>query len=167
MGASPRKTPLQLWEEKIGSKQSFYESPAMRRGKDLEAEARKMFEQETGLVVWPNVLIHRQHNYIIASLDGMTMDEKSAVEIKCPGEKTHKMAQEGHIPKHYQIQMQHQLTVTGLNTMFYYSYDGQKGVILEIQRDNVLIEKILARERLFFQSMQTPIPPENERFDLS
>jgi len=151
MGASPWKTPHQLLDEKMGIKQSFYESPAMQRGKDLEPEARKRFEEETGLVVWPNVLIHPQHDYIMASLDGMTLDEKTAVEIKCPGKKTHKMAQEGHIPEHYHIQMQHQLAVTGLRTMFYYSFDGQKGVILKIQRDNSLVEEILIKEREFFQ----------------
>jgi len=165
MGESPWKTPQQLWEEKMGLKQSFYESLAMQRGKDLEPEARKAFERETGLVVWPNVLIHPEHEFIIASLDGITMDAQAAVEIKCPGEKTHKMAQDGHIPKHYQIQMQHQLAVTGLQTMFYYSYDGQKGVTLELQRDGALIEEILTKEKEFFNFMKTSTPPQNERLD--
>lgn len=165
MGESPWKTPQQLWKEKKGLKQSSYESPAMRRGKNLEPEARKAFERETGLVVWPDVLIHPQHDYIIASLDGITMDTQAAVEIKCPGEKNHKMAQDGQIPKHYQIQMQHQLAVTGLKTMFYYSYDGQEGITLEVQRDDALIEEILTKEKEFFNFMKTSTPPQNERLD--
>ena len=56
MGKSPWKTPHQLWEEKMGIKDSFFESQAMRRGKDLEPEARTAFEEQTGLVMWPDVL---------------------------------------------------------------------------------------------------------------
>ncbi len=165
VGESPWKTPQKLWEEKMGLRASSYENAAMQRGKQLEAEAKKAFEKKTGLVVWPNVLIRPKHEFIIASLDGITMDSKVAVEIKYPGEKTHKMAQDGHIPKHYQIQMQYQLAVTGLQMMFYYSYDGEKGEILEVQRDEALIEEILIKENEFFHFMQTSISPVNERLD--
>lgn len=166
MGESPWKTPQQLWEEKMGLKESSYENAAMQRGKQLEAQARKAFEQETGLVVWPNVLIHPEHEFIIASLDGITMDGQAAVEIKCPGEKTHQMALSGEIPKHYQIQMQHQLAVTGLKEMFYYSFDGQSGVILKVQRDDALITTLLEKEQEFFRCMQESTPPQTQRSDL-
>lgn len=166
MGESPWKTPQQLWEEKMGLKQSSYENAAMQRGKQLEAQARKAFELETGLVVWPNVLIHPEHEFIIASLDGITMDGQAAVEIKCPGEKTHQIALNSEIPKHYQIQMQHQLAVTGLKEMFYYSYDGQNGITLKVQRDDALIETLLEKEQEFFRCMQESTPLETERSDL-
>ncbi|NGX60488.1 MAG: hypothetical protein KR126chlam3_01663, partial [Chlamydiae bacterium] len=166
MGKSPWKTPQQLWEEKMGLRESSYESTAMHRGKHLEPAARKAFEKETGLVVWPNVLIHPEHEFIIASLDGITMDGKAAVEIKCPGQKTHQMALNGEIPRHYQIQMQHQLAVTGLKEMFYYSYDGQRGVTLKVQRDNALIEALFEKEQEFFCCMQEHTPPQTQRSDL-
>lgn len=166
MGESPWKTPQQLWEEKMGLKESSYENPAMQRGKQLEAEARRAFELETGLVMWPNVLIHSEHEFIIASLDGITMDGQVAVEIKCPGQRSHKMALKGEIPKHYQIQMQHQLAVTGLQEMFYYSYDGQNGVTFKIQRDDALIETLLEKEQEFFRCMQESTPPQTQRSDL-
>ena len=41
MGESPWKTPQQLWEEKMGLKESSYENAAIQRGKQLEAQARK------------------------------------------------------------------------------------------------------------------------------
>lgn len=166
MEESPWKTPQQLWEEKMGLKESSYENAAMQRGKQLEAQARKAFELETGLVVWPNVLIHPEHEFIIASLDGITMDGQAAVEIKCPGEKTHQMALNGEIPRYYQIQMQHQLAVTGLQEMFYYSYDGQSGVSLKVQRDDALIETLLEKEQEFFHCMQESTPPQTQRSDL-
>lgn len=166
MGESPWKTPQQLWEEKMGLKESSYENAAMQRGKQLEAQARKAFELETGLVVWPNVLIHPEHEFIIASLDGITMDGQAAVEIKCPGEKMHQMALNGEIPRYYQIQMQHQLAVIGLQEMFYYSYDGQSGVRLKVQRNEALIEILLEKEQEFFRCMQETISPQTQRLDL-
>jgi putative phage-type endonuclease len=166
MGESPWKTPQQLWEEKMGLKESSYENAAMQRGKQLEAQARKAFEQETGLVVWPNVIIHPKYEFIIASLDGITMDGQAAVEIKCLGEKTHQMALSGKIPKYYQIQMQHQLAVTGLQEMFYFSYDGQSGVSLKVQRNDVLIATLLEKEQEFFHCMQESTPPQIQRSDL-
>lgn len=165
MGKSPWKTPYQLWEEKLGIRDYSYESPAMKRGKELEAEARKAFERQTGVVVWPDVLIHPTHDFIIASMDGVSMDGTVAVEIKCPGEKTHKMAINGEIPEHYQIQMQHQMAVTGHGMMFYYSFDGSEGALLEVKRDDKFIRNLLKRELEFYQSMKEFRPPINERID--
>lgn len=159
MGKSPWKTPQQLWEEKMGITDSSYDSTAMRRGRDLEPVARKEFERQTGLVVWPDVLIHSEHDFIIASLDGITMDGKIAVEIKCPGEKTHKMATEGKIPEHYQIQMQHQLAVTGQEWMYYFSFDGKKGIIIEVKRDDLMIDSMITKETEFYRFIKDRIPP--------
>jgi len=165
MGKSPWKTPYQLWEEKIGKMDTTFESFAMRRGKDLEPKARKAFELQTGLVMWPDVLIHNEHDFIIASMDGITIDGKQAVEIKCPGEKTHAMALRGVIPEHYRIQMQHQMAVIGLEMIFYYSFDGNQGVLLEVERDDQLIQELIQKEIEFFRCMQENDPPFKERTD--
>ncbi|MEC7839053.1 MAG: YqaJ viral recombinase family protein [Chlamydiota bacterium] len=165
MGKSPWKTPHQLWEEKMGIKDSFFESQTMRRGKDLESEARKAFEAQTGLVVWPDVLTHNEHDFIIASMDGITMDGGQAVEIKCPGDKTHSMALQGIIPEHYQIQMQHQLAVAGLKKMFYYSFDGTQGILLELERDEQLIQELIQKEKEFYKYILDNDPPYNQRTD--
>ncbi|SCA63073.1 hypothetical protein SCG7086_AI_00180 [Chlamydiales bacterium SCGC AG-110-P3] len=167
MGKSPWKTPHQLWEEKtgVGTKDVSYESKAMQRGKFLEPEARKKFEEETGLVVWPDVLIHPEHDFMIASLDGITMDGKTAVEIKCPGAKTHQMAVDGEVPEHYRIQMQHQMMVVGVETMYYFSFDGTQGVILEIRRDQEMIDSLVTCETAFYKCMtefNSPSPPRED-----
>ncbi len=166
MEKSPWKTPHQLWEEKVGIKEESFETRTMQRGKDLEPLERKKFEEKSGLVVWPDVLIHTEYDFIIASLDGITMNGKVAVEIKCPGAKTHQMALEGKISEHYKIQMQHQLAVTGLNSMFYFSFDGEDGVILKIERDNQLIERIIEKEKKFYRLLKENISPQQERSDI-
>jgi len=165
MGKSPWKTPYDLWEEKLGMRESFWESKAMRRGKDLEPVALKSFQEKTGCVMWPDVKTHPEHHFIIASLDGITMNGKAAVEIKCPGEKTHQMALDGEIPEHYQIQMQHQLAVTDLAKMYYFSFDGEDGVILELQRDEEFIKEMIGKEAAFYTCMKDLVPPVQTRED--
>ena len=91
MHVSPWKTPYQLWEEKLGLKESF-SSSAMKRGLEMEESARKAFEKETGLVVFPQVLFHKEHEWMMASLDGIDIEGKNIVEIKCPGKVDHEIA---------------------------------------------------------------------------
>lgn len=62
--------------------------------------------------------------------------------------------------------MQHQLAVTGLQEMFYYSYDGQNGVSPKMQRDDALITVLLEKEREFLRCMQESTPPQIQRSDL-
>ena len=54
MGVSPWTTPLQLWENKLLGKSGQLETSSMRRGKDMEKEARRHFEEQMGTVsVYP------------------------------------------------------------------------------------------------------------------
>ena len=85
-GVSPWTTQVQLWEEKIGIREPRYANFAMQRGIDKEEEARCIFEKEIGVVFFPQVLTHKKYDWMIASLDGLSIDQDLAVEIKCPGE---------------------------------------------------------------------------------
>ena len=40
-------------------------------------------------------------NWMIASLDGIDIDNKTLVEIKCPGEIDHSCAMDGQVPEKY------------------------------------------------------------------
>ena len=127
MGVSPFKTPYQLYLDKVENMHQPQNS-AMKRGHDLEAEARQAFEAmyETlymdKITVVPYVVQSDIYEWMIASLDGLDMGKGVMVEIKCPGQKDHDLAMSGKIPEHYIPQLQHQLFVTGLNKMFYFSY---------------------------------------------
>src|SRR5689334_6309347 len=115
MGVSPWKTPFQLWEEKLGIGKEKETTASMRRGIDMEEEARQKFEELTGHIVFPKVMFHPDYEYLMASLDGIDMDHKVAVEIKCPGREDHECAMDGVVPEKYKPQLQHQLEVTGLD----------------------------------------------------
>jgi putative phage-type endonuclease len=159
MGESPYKTPFQLWQEKLGiteSKMNF----GMQRGHDLEPKARALFEEMTGLLAQPQVKFHRKRTWMMASLDAVDLSGKAIGEIKCPGADDHKQALEGRIPQKYFPQLQHQMEVCELEEAFYFSFDGQKGVVLKEYRDEKYIKTLLEFEEVFYEHMMSLEPPE-------
>ncbi len=133
MGVNPWKTPLQLYKEKTSDISNTYTNERMQRGLDLEVEARELFIIQTGIEVQPKVIVK---DWLMASLDGMSECGNYVVEIKCPGEKDHALALKGKVPDHYYPQLQHQMYVCDVNEMYYFSYDGLDGVIVNVQRDD-------------------------------
>lgn len=159
MGVSPWNTPLQLWEQKLGYSQGPSETPAMRRGTEMEPFARLAFENETGIEVFPQVVYHPDHPFMMASLDGLSLDRKTAVEIKCPGASAHATAIAGKVPKYYMPQLQHQLACLSLDMLYYFSFDGEKGVNIEVQRDDEYIKALIEAESSFWGMVKTRTPP--------
>jgi putative phage-type endonuclease len=153
-------SPLELWERKLGIAPEQAENSSMARGKALEEEARREFMHFTQITVTPEVVEHETLNWCIASLDGLSVCEKYAVEIKVPGREAHLSALAGVVPAYYIPQLQHQLAVTGLNMIYYYSYDGQNNACIEVQRDDAYIAKLIEAEKKFYKCMVTCTPPE-------
>lgn len=165
MGESPWKTPYQLWEEKIYGKSSE-SNKAMERGTALEPAARSAFERMTGISVMPKVVVHPERSWQMASLDGITFDGSTIVEIKCPNAETHALAKRRLIPTHYLTQIQHQYAVVpGATRAIYFSFDGEEGVIVEIQKDSGIIEELLEKEEAFYKCMQELQPPKMSEKD--
>lgn len=158
MEVSPWKTPFQLWLEKTGQSTSA-QNHHMMRGHALEETARAAFEKTMNLIVFPRVVQSKEHEWMIASLDGIDMDGKILVEIKCAGEADHTLAKQGKVPEKYYPQLQHQLAVTGLTKGYYYSFDGTKGVIVEVEHNPEYINKLIESEKKFMECMQTLLAP--------
>ena len=160
MGVSPWKTPYQLWEEKIGISHPIEANSYMQRGTNMEEEGRQSFELYSGIRVFPSVHLHDTCEWMSASVDGISADFNSVVEIKCPGASDHSIAQSGGIPPKYVPQLQHILAVTGLPMIYYWSYDGSQGVCVEVFRDDVYIEEMIQKEKEFWDCVQTLEAPE-------
>jgi len=152
MGVSPWTTPFQLWEQKLGLREVEMNG-AMQRGLDLEEEARFAFEALKGTMVFPCVLFHPEIDFMIASMDGLCLEGKTAVEIKCPGQIDHATAKEGKIPEKYYPQLQHQLEVSGLDKIYYFSYTKDDERLIEVKRDQDYIDLMLEAEAEFYQRM--------------
>lgn len=159
MGVSPWMTPYQLWLVKTGR----WTQPvtcAMQRGTDMEPAARAAYEQRTGLVMQPVVL---QDGDYSASLDGMTLEGDLVLEIKVPirgmASALWQSASDGVVPLHYQVQVQHQLAVSGADHAHLWVYDGGQGILIDIARDIALIEALKAAWEAFQPYLDTDTPP--------
>lgn len=159
MGMSPWKTPYQLWRLKVGLDDYDPVNAAMQRGHDLEEKARSAYEENCGYIMLPQVVESKERSFMIASFDGLTLDGKRGVEIKCPGESDHLLAQKGVIPDKYVSQLQHQMFVGELDCIDYWSYDGENGCLVECERDDFFIEKMLEKEMDFYEKVVRKEPP--------
>lgn len=167
-GVSPWATPLQLWEEKLGLRKLRDTNSAMQRGIDREEQARLCFERLMQIEVLPQVLTHHKKEWMIASLDGLSIDGLTAVEIKCPGKDDHDLAKTyNEIPHKYFPQLQHQLAVSGLQSMYYFSYrDDNDYALIEVQRDDDYILLLMRQEERFYECMQSFTPPDATERDI-
>jgi len=152
---NPWRKKYDLWLEKIGVKESNITNEAMKRGLQLEGPAREWASRELGLTFKPVVRKSRTTEFIFASLDGITEDNR-AIEIKCPMKGLHET-----IPEHYYAQLQHQLYVIESDWMYYCSFDGSTGNILEVKRDDNYIKNLLQAEKTFWNCVINFIEPEH------
>ena len=84
MGETAFKTPRTLWSIKTGRMQEASAGPAARRGRELERFARRAYERHTGIQMEPLCLVHEEFEWMRASLDGLSFDGSTLLEIKCP-----------------------------------------------------------------------------------
>lgn len=159
MHMSPYKSPYQLWEEKVFGKEQLTNS-AMKRGNDLEPQARAWFEKKMGIELPPVSLIHPDYKWMSANLDGYNEKKKVLAEIKCTSKANHDLAKEGKIPDYYYPQVQHQLEITGLDHMYYIHFDGYEGEVVEIARDDKYIDNLIKQEKKFWDGIINLEPPE-------
>lgn len=155
MGVSKWKTPYQLMLEKIGVMEVDSPTAIQQRGLDLEDKARDWFFKQTNILMKPQVVFCQTYDFMFASLDGMDETKTKILEIKCSGKVDHNTAKKGKVPKHYYPQLQHQLSVTRLPTTYYLSFDGQEGILLEVERDEKYIKQLIETEWDFYKSMLT------------
>lgn len=160
MGKSPWTSVYDLWKEKLGYKPQRMLNNAMKRGLQLESSARWVAEEMLGREYDPIVIQHPVFDWMIASLDGYNDETRTALEIKCPNDKDHQEALEGRVPEKYIPQLQHQMAVSGIVLVYYFSYDGQNGCIVEMKRDLDYINKMIAKEEDFKRCLDQRIPPD-------
>ncbi len=162
MGASHWKTKVQLYHEKKSNTPPAPANDRMQRGIDLEPIARDLFTIKTGIHVEPKVVVK---DWAMASLDGISACGNYLVEIKCPGERDHAVAVSGKVPDHYYPQLQHQMWICGLDQMYYFSFDGADGVLVNVERDYLYCGKMIDEEMKFYDCLVNNIPPEPSEGD--
>ena len=125
-----------------------YQNEAMRRGIELEGEARDAYMFETGNTVVECGFIKMDALPIGASPDGL-IGEDGLVELKCPAsmQKHLEALRSGAHAQEYKWQLQHQLLVTGRQWVDAVSYDprfpeGLTLAISRVHRDKAMISEL-------------------------
>ena len=166
LGANPYKTVWRLWAEKVGKilPADLSRNPNVQRGVELEDEARRLFQIKHLTCVMPACAESDVDPLFRASFDGLT-PENVPVELKCPGEKVlTEVRTQGPASKTvqmYSVQVQHQMLVSGSNHGWLVFYDNVAHSLIEfdIQRDDVLIERLLTEGRTFFECVTKKVEP--------
>lgn len=165
MGSAFSKTEYKCWQLKLGIIEDDPVNEAMERGMRLEPVARDKFIQDTGIEMIPVVVESSDYEFLGASLDGISSDHKFILEIKCGGKKLHEMAESGEMPLYYRHQIQHQLLVTGADRAYYYSFDGENGIILEVFADMEFQDEYIKKARAFWRKVAYREAPQMEKKD--
>ncbi len=164
LGSNPFKTEMELWEEKLGFRESQEMNDAMKRGQLLEPDARKMASELFDINFEPVVIESDEYPWLGASLDGISKCGKYILEIKCPKAATHDDAMDGRFPIYYEDQIQTQLLVSGAEICYYFSYRPECAhktySIIEVYPDPEKHEEILKKGYEFYVNMCTMNPPE-------
>lgn len=150
---SPWRTRQELLEEKLELREPQQTNSAMLRGQLLEPKARACAEEMLGTLFLPEVYSSIEHPFMLASLDGVCIDNKMILEVKCTNKKNHELAREGKIPDYYYPQVQHQISVCDIDECHYFSFDGSSGVVVVVKRDDEFIKRMIDLEYEFYQEM--------------
>lgn len=170
----------ELWAIKTGRTSGHIEmNDAMRRGHELEPIARAKYESTYASgPMNPICIIHPEHPFLRASLDGISEDKMLLVELKCPGINTHTKAVRGKVPDYYIPQLQQQLLISkalfGTEKAHYYSYfpidplfalnSDRDGVMIEVPHDEEYQAELVRRAKIFWDCVETDTPPNPQDF---
>jgi predicted phage-related endonuclease len=151
-----RKYLYQLAGEKAcGIAEESYQSAAMTRGAEMEAEAKMFYELSTSQTVQEVGFCLSDCGRYGASPDGL-VGEDGLIEIKCPTLSVHVEYLLGKkIPTDYVQQTQGQLLVTGREWIDFISYyPGVRPLIVRVRRDEDFIKSLESALVNFCESLK-------------
>jgi len=170
MGISPWVSRFQLWAEKTGkaAPPDLDGVEAIKWGHRLEGPVAEAFEEETGRTVVRNdtndLLRHPDHLFMIATVDALQERDDRAgegvLEIKTTSAFNEK-EWDPEPPLYYQVQVQHQLAVTGLEWgSLAVLIGGQKMIYRDVERNAKFIATMTELETEFWEMVKAEEPPE-------
>lgn len=135
----------------------------MRRGSELESDARQAYEAHTGVIVdQTGFLKHKLIPWAGCSPDGI-IDDDGLVEIKVPKSTTHLAWMEaGKAPPQHIPQIQGQMAVTGRQWCDFMSYDPRfppnlQLFIVRVERDDAYIKTLELEVKDFLLGVDTMV----------
>lgn len=167
VGLNPYKSPLELWMEKTGraandGKPVGFDDPRFW-GTLLEPYVATAYQQKTERRVRKvnAVLQHPSFPFMLANIDCEVVGcpDVQILECKTAGEFGARLWRDG-VPEYVQIQVQHQLAVTGKAAAdVAVLLCGQQLEIFRIPRDEDVIARLVVLEARFWEYVETDTPP--------
>lgn len=162
LGLSPFKTRYQVWSDKRGLSGESEPTAAMEWGTRLEPVIRQWYSDKTGRTVRDSGHVaSKEHPFMLCTPDGVT-DDGRLLEVKTAGS-SRDWGEPGtdEVPIHYQIQVQHNMVVTGLAVAdLPVLIAGRDPRIYEVPADRELQQMIIEREAAFWKMVEAGEPPE-------
>lgn len=169
-GVNPFESEFSLWARKQGKvPMSLEESEAMEWGKRLEDPIAQAYAEKTGRRVFDpgrnTILRSFEQPWLIATLDreisASDKDGPGVLEVKTAGEFRREDWEDGEIPLAYQVQVQHQLAVTGYKWgSIAVLIGGNKFGWKDVQRNDAFIEELRARCAAFWRRVESGEAPD-------
>ena len=156
-GINPFKSVHQLWLEKTGQiEPEQAESEYAHFGTLLEPIVRKEFTERTGIKVRQKHMLLQSSEYpfMYADLDGVINEggELAIFEAKTASQYKMETWEEG-VPAGYILQVQHYMAVTGAKKTYIAALVGGNHFVYHVvERDEVMIAKIIAMEKYFWET---------------
>ena len=109
----------------------------MKRGIELEEDARQLFMSETGLVVDQIGFAKSKHGFFGCSPDGLILDSGEGLEIKVPrASKLIQYISNNELPYEYKLQVHGSMAVTGARKWHFFAWHpGLPYLHIEVKRD--------------------------------
>lgn len=156
-GINPFKSVHQLWLEKTGQVEPEQtESEFAHFGTLLEPIVRKEFTERTGIKVRQKRMLLQSEEYpfMYADLDGVINEDGELAIFEAKIASQYKMdTWEDDVPAGYILQVQHYMAVTGAKKTYIAALiGGNRFVYHVVERDKVMIAKIIAMEKYFWET---------------
>ena len=163
-GVNRWKSPVELWQEKIGQLPYQEAGEAAYWGRQLESLVKTEFTKRTGIdVLSVNKLLQsKEYPFMLANLDGVCKHPTYGTCVfEAKTASAYKSSEwEDTIPIEYRLQLQHYMAVTGYIGAFIAVLIGGNTFKYQfIERDEELISMLIQRESDFWEHVKSDIPP--------
>lgn len=180
LGMSPYQTPLELWLKKIGEAPESEDSEAGLWGLTVEPALRRWYERRAGMPIWhpPRSMFHPEVPWMRSTPDGIAMngpvpatgDERPPRELWDHGfeakntnwRHAHRWGEPGtdDVPFEHILQCHQGMAVCGLASWrVVAAVGGMPPAVYVLQRDDDLIDRMLAGGAAFWQHVVDRTPP--------
>lgn len=156
VGLSPWLDPLELWAIKRGEAAPQDSTFRMRLGNLIEPVIGRLYSDETGkkLRAHARQFVHSEYPFVRDHPDFSIVGERVLVQAKNAGPWAAEWGEPGPpeaIPVHYRLQGYHELAATGFDRVDFAVLSGDEFGIWPLERDEDLIDELIADEGRFWQ----------------